>query len=89
MVRNVAVEAEKKTITIKATVQPESGIRHPRRFMGMLGVNPSIKLSGLDSSFQSEEKNSMLAEEPKEYALASAADAYEYPGQHAPMVFMA
>ena len=51
LVRNVEVEAEKKTMTIKVTVQPEIGIRNPRKFMGMLGRNPSIKMAGLGSIF--------------------------------------
>ena len=39
---NAAAKAEKKTITIKGALKP-SGIRqHPRKFMGMLGVKPSI-----------------------------------------------
>ena len=39
--------------------------------MGTLGVNTSIKMAGLVSSFKYEEKNSMLAELLEEYALAS------------------
>ena len=37
LVRNATVESEKKTKTIKATVQPASGICHPKTFMGILG----------------------------------------------------
>ena len=40
MVRKAAVESENKTITIKAAVQPASGIRHLKTFMGMLEGNP-------------------------------------------------
>ena len=56
--------------------------------MGTLGGNPSTQMAGLESSFQSEENNSMLAEEIKEYALASAEEDYKEPGKHATMVFM-
>ena len=54
LVINVAVESEKRIVTIKAVVQPESGIRCPRTFLGMLGENLSIQMAGLGSSFQSE-----------------------------------
>ena len=40
LVKNEAVETEKKIITIKSSVQPVIGSRHPRIFMGMLGGNP-------------------------------------------------
>ena len=62
MVINAAVEAENKTRTIKAAVQPASGIQNPRTLMVMLGGNPSTKMAGLVSSFQYEERNSMLEE---------------------------
>ena len=52
LVRNAAVEAEKKTRTIKATVQPASGSNHSRTFTGTLGVNPSTQMAGLGSIFQ-------------------------------------
>ena len=56
LVINAPVEAENNIITIKAEVQPVNGSRHPRKFMGMIGGNLSIKMAGLGSSFQSEEK---------------------------------
>ena len=61
MVINAVVEAEKKIRTIKASVQPYSGSSYSRIFMGILGGNPSIQMVVLFSSFQSEEKNSMVA----------------------------
>ena len=72
MVKNAAVKAENNIITINVAVKPESGRRHPRKFMGMLGGNPSRKMSGLISSFKSEESNSMVAEAMEEFALVSA-----------------
>ena len=57
--------------------------------MGVLGENHSTQMTGLDSSFQKEESNYMLAEAIQEYALAYAETAYEDPGKHAPMGFMA
>ena len=72
LVRNAEVNAEKKIRTIKAAVQPAGIIRHPKTFMGMLAGNPSTKMDGLGSRFQSEEINSMTAEAMEEYALASA-----------------
>ena len=47
--------------------------------MGSLGGNPSIKMSVLVSSFQSEENNSVVVEKMEEYVLAYAETAYEYP----------
>ena len=41
-----------------------------------------------NSSFQSEERNSTVAESMEEYALASEEVAYEYPEEQAPMRFM-
>ena len=61
MVRNTAVEAEKKTRIIKAAVQSARGIRHPKKFMGMLAENPSTQMAGLGSSFKYEESNYMAA----------------------------
>ena len=61
MAINAAAEAEDKIKTIKAAVQPESGGRHSRIFMGMIGLESSIKMDRLGSSFQYEKKNSMLA----------------------------
>ena len=89
LVINVAVESEKKTRTIKAAVQPATGSCHTKTFMGMLAENPSTQMSGLGSSFQSEENNSMVAEAMEEYELASAEAAYEDPGEQAQMGFMA
>ena len=60
MIINAAVEAENKTIKIKEAVQPESRIRNPRKFMGMLGGNPSIHMTGLISIFQYGDNNYML-----------------------------
>ena len=54
LVINTAVEAKNNTRTIKAWVQPEIGSCHPRIFMIMLGLNPSIKIAVFCSSFQSE-----------------------------------
>ena len=62
LIRNAAVKAEQNIITIEDMVQPVSGIRHPRKFMGTFGKNPVIKMAGLGSSFQYEENNYMLAE---------------------------
>ena len=88
LVRNVAVEAEKKITTIKVEVQPASGSRHTKTFMGILSVNPSTKMASLGGSFQSEESNYMAAEAMEEYSLASAEAEYEDPGEHAPMGFI-
>ena len=63
LVRNAAVEAEKKTRTIKVLLQQASRSRHTKTFMGMFGGNPSTKMAGLGISFQYEESNSMVAEE--------------------------
>ena len=52
MVVNASVEAENKIGTIKVAVKLVSRSRHPRKFMGMLGGNPSIKMVGFKSSFQ-------------------------------------
>ena len=46
-------------------------------------------MAGLDSSFQSEGINSMVAEAVEEYVFDSTEAAYEYQGEHAPMGFMA
>ena len=81
LVRNAAVESEKKTRTIKMGVEPDIGSRHIRTFMGMLGGNPSIKMAGLGGRFQFKEKNSMVTELLKYNALASAEAYYEYPGE--------
>ena len=47
LVRNAALEAEKKIRTIKAAVKPESGISCPKTLTGMLAGNPSTKMVGL------------------------------------------
>ena len=57
--------------------------------MRMHRVIHSIKTAGLSSSFQADMNNFMLAETMLEYALYSAEAAYENPGEHAPMGFMA
>ena len=67
MLRNAAAEAEKKTKTIKAEVQPESGIHNPKTFMVMHSGNPSKQMSGSGSSFQYEERNSMVSDAMEEY----------------------
>ena len=46
-------------------------------------------MAGLGSIFQSEEINYMVAEAMEGYVLASAEAAYEYPGEQAPMGFIA
>ena len=89
MVRNVAVGVEKKTRTIKAAVQPAIGSHHPKTFMVMLAGNPSTQMSVVFRSFQSEESNSMVAEEMEEYPLTSAKAVYEDPGEQVSMGFMA
>ena len=80
LVINAAVEAENKTRTIKAAVQPYIGSCHPKTYVGMLVENPSTKMAGLGSSFQFEESNYMVTEEMEEYVLASADAAYEDTG---------
>ena len=62
LVRDAAVEAEKKIITIKVSMQPASGSRHYKTFVGMLAGNPSTQMAGLGSRFRSEESNYMAAE---------------------------
>ena len=57
--------------------------------MTMLGVNPSIQMVILVSSFQYEENNYMVVEALEVYSLASAEEAYEDPEQHVPIVIMA
>ena len=56
------MKAENNTRTIKAALQPLSGIRHPKTFMVILEVNHSIHISGSGGIFQSEESNSIVAE---------------------------
>ena len=58
--RNAAVEAENKKIAIKFAIQPASRCLHTRKFMGMHGGNPSIKMMGLGNRFQSRYNNSMV-----------------------------
>ena len=79
LVINAAVEAENKTRTIKLAMQSSIGSRHPKTSMGMLAGNPSTKMAGIISSFQSKESNSMVAEVMAEYVLASTEAAYEDP----------
>ena len=57
LVRNAAVEAEKKTRIIKAAVQPASGSRHPKKLTGMLAGNPSTQMSGLGRAFTTRKAN--------------------------------
>ena len=61
-------------------MQPVGGGLNHRTFMSIPRGRPSTKTSGLSSSFQSEEKNSMVAEKMEEYALDSAEAAYENTG---------
>ena len=89
MVRNAAVEPEKKTRTIKMGVEPDIGSRLIRTVMGMLEGNPSIKMAGLGGRFQFKEKNSMVAELLEYNALAYAEASYEYPGEQVIMGLMA
>ena len=72
LVRNAAVEVEKKIITIKSAVQPAIGRRHPKTFMGMIAGNPSKQITGLGSSFQFETNNYMVAEANVYSSIASA-----------------
>ena len=60
LVINVELGSEKKIRTIKVVVQPVNGSRYHSTFMGMLGGNPSIQMSGLGSRFQSKEDNTMV-----------------------------
>ena len=60
LVKNLAVEAEKNTIIIKAAVQKSSRIRHPMIFMSMLVGNSPIKMPVLVSIFQSAGKIFMV-----------------------------
>ena len=71
MVINKAVEAEEKIITIEVDIQPLSRIRHPKKLMVMVAGNPSTQMAGLGSSFQYEERKSMVAEAMEECALSS------------------
>ena len=79
MVKNVVVETEKKigksgSATIKRN--PTSQEIH-----GHAWGKPSIKITGLGGSFKHGDKKYMAVETLKEYALASAEEACEYPGQ--------
>ena len=62
MVRNTAVEAKNKIITIKAAMQPVIRNRHPRTFMVILGRYHLIQMVVFGSSFQSKGGNYMVAE---------------------------
>ena len=88
MVRNTAVEAENKIITIKLEVKPANRIRHTKTFMGVIGGNPSTQISGLGGSFQSDEINSMVAKPMEEHALASVEAAYDCSGGQESIGFM-
>ena len=77
LVRNTAMESEKKIRTIKAAAQTASGSRHLRTFMIMLAGNASTQMSCLVSNFQYEESKSMAVEEMEEYALSYAEASYE------------
>ena len=81
LIRNAEVKSEKNTRTIKASVQPSSGILHNKKYIGMLGGNPSTQIAGLGIIFEYEESNSMVSEAMEEYALASAEADYEDPGE--------
>ena len=61
MVGNATVGAEKRTRTIKVSVQPAIGSHHVKTFMGMLGGDLSKQKSGLVSILQYEESSSMVA----------------------------
>ena len=76
LVRNVAVETERKTRTIQVAVQTARESRHPRKFMGMLGSNPSTRIASLISSFQYKESKFRVAEAMGEYVLDSVEAAY-------------
>ena len=77
LVRNAAVEADKKIITIKSAVQSSGGSLHHKTFVSMPGGSPLIKMAGLISSFKYEEKISVAAETMEEYSLDSEEEAYE------------
>ena len=62
LVKNAALKAENNIRKINVAVKLESGRRHPRKFMGMLGGNPLIQMDGFCGSFQSGENKSMVAE---------------------------
>ena len=49
--------------------------------MGILGGNPSIKMSVLVSIFQAPDNNYMVAEALEEYASDSEDSAYKDPGK--------
>ena len=58
----MSMEAENKIIAIKAAVRPEIGISHPRTFMVMLGVKPSIHIYLSEIIFQSGYNKYMVSE---------------------------
>ena len=62
LVRNLEVEAENNIRTTKTAVQPARGSLHPSTFMGILGVNPSIKMDSLGRSFKFEEYKYIMSE---------------------------
>ena len=79
MVRNATVETENNTRKIKAAVQTVGGSRHPRKVLGILVVNPSIKMTGLGVIFQEEENKYILEEALEEYAVTTDSVAYGDP----------
>ena len=89
LVRNAAVEAEKKIRTIKGLLQPEGGNLHHRTFTSIPGVRTSIKTAGFSSIFEAAINNSMVAETMEEYVIASTEVAYKNPVEQAPDGFMA
>ena len=74
--------------TIKSEVQPSSGSRHTRTFIGILVGITSIKMSGLGSSFQSEGENYMVAESLEGFVLASEGVDYKDPEEQVTMDIM-
>ena len=83
------METEKNIRKIESEVQPVGGSLSYMTLMSMPGGIPSIKTSGLKSSFQSDENNSIVEKTMKEYALASSESAYENLGEKTTMGFMA
>ena len=63
MVINAEVEANKNTRTTKSAIQTAGESNNTRSFIGIIGVKPSIKNSGLGGIFKYEENKSMVTEE--------------------------
>ena len=57
--------------------------------MGIIGVNPSIKMAGLGRRFQTEGNKYMVAESFEEYSLVSVKAYYNNPEEKSSMTFMA